>query len=207
MSHSATDLLKLLQENGLRVFSSADVMNLTGMSPAAATQALRRLASRRVLYSMKRGLWANGLVEALEPFEAVPHLTAPWTGYVSLQSALSRHGLVEEIPRTIYAVTAGRSARYATPLGQFNIHHLPKHLIWGFRLEAAGRASYPLAEPEKAFLDLAYLGLIPRSPLGMPYKRDRRWKLDLARLSQYARRFKFPPLLEYLRKQKLFKPQ
>ena len=203
MSYSATDLLKLLRDHGLRFFGTADVMTLTGMTPFAATQALRRLAAKGLLYSMKRGLWANGLAEGLEAFEAVPHLTAPWTSYVSLHSALSRHGLVEEIPHTVYAVTAGRSARYGSPLGQFNIHHLPKHLIWGFKIEQTGKASYPLAEPEKAFLDLAYLGLIPRSPLGMPYKRDRRWKLDLTRLSQYARRFKFPPLLEYLRTQKL----
>lgn len=90
-------------------------------------------------------------------------------------------------------------------LGQFHIHHLPRHLIWGFEIEHNGRASYPMAEPEKAFLDLAYLGLIPRSPLGMPYKRDRRWKLDLGRLSQYARRFDYAPLLGYLRANKLLK--
>jgi len=79
-------------------------------------------------------------------------------------------------------------------------------LIWGFKTEVTDRAAYPLAEPEKAYLDLAYLGLIPRSPLGMPYKRDSRWKLDLNRLSQYARRFRFPPLLDYLRTQNLLRP-
>ena len=192
-------------DQGLRLFGTADIITLTGMTPFAASQALRRLAARGLICSMKRGLWANRMTGDVEAFEAVPHLTAPWPSYVSLHSALSRHGLVDEVPQAIYAVSSGRAARYRTPLGQFHIHHLPKHLIWGFKMERNGRASFPLADPEKAFLDLAYLGLIPRSPLGLPYKRDRRWKLDQVRLDQYARRFNYPPLLEYLRKNKLLK--
>jgi predicted transcriptional regulator of viral defense system len=139
------------------------------------------------------------LAENFDPLEAVPYLTAPWPSYVSLYSALSRHGLIEEIPQVIYAISAGRATRYKTPLGSYQIHHLPKHLIWGFKIEHSGQGAFPLAEPEKAFLDTAYLGLIPRSPLGMPYKRDHRWKLDPEKLTRYAKRFHFPPLLVYLR--------
>src|ERR1019366_4794281 len=126
-----------------------------------------------------------------------------WTAYVSLYSALSHHGLVEEVPQTVYGVTAGRAARYRTPLGMISLHHLPMHLVWGFRIEQIGSASYPIAEPEKAFLDLVYLGLIPRSPIGLPYKRGGRWALDRRKLAAYARRFQFPPLIKYLRDHQL----
>ena len=204
MSRPATELLKRLQDHDLRFFTTADVITLARQSPAAATHALRRLASQGLLVALKRGVWAVRFVESLDPMEAVPHLTSPWPGYVSLYSALSRYGLIEEVPHLIYAVSTVRTRRYQTPLGEFRIHHLPKELIWGFREEHSGRGSFPVAEPEKAFLDLAYLGLIPRSPLGLPYKRDHRWKLDLAKLKRYARRFQFPPLIRYLRQNKLW---
>lgn len=205
MSESAVGILKRLQDHRLRLFRTSDVVTLTGMTPYAAAQALRRLAARGLLYSMKRGLWVSRMAGDVEAFEAVPHLIAPWPGYVSLHSALSRHGLIDEVPQAVYAVTSGRAARYSTPLGSFHIHHLPNHLIWGYKIEQSGRASYPIAEPEKAFLDLAYLGLIPRSPLGMPYKRDGRWKLNSTRLLRDARRFQFPPLMAYLRTNKRIK--
>src|SRR5437879_6411105 len=169
------------------------------MTPFAATHALRRLANDGILVYLKRGVWANQLFEDLDPLEAIPHLTAPWASYVSLYSALSRQGIIEEVPQASYGVTAGRPQKLTTPLGTFHIHHLPGHLIWGFNREPVGHAVLFMAEPEKALLDLAYLGLIPRSPLGLPYKRDRRWRLDPDKLAKYAKRFHYPPLIKYLR--------
>jgi predicted transcriptional regulator of viral defense system len=32
-------------------------------------------------------------------------ISAPWPAYVSLQSALHHHGVIEQIPSVIYAVT------------------------------------------------------------------------------------------------------
>jgi len=199
MSQSATGLLKQLQDHRFRLFTTSDVMTLTGMKPPAATQALRRLAAQGLLSPIKRGLWANRMIQDLDPMETISHLTAPWPSYVSLYSALSLHRIIEEVPQAIYAVSAARARRYHTPIGDYRIHHLPQRLIWGFQIEHHGRASFPMADPEKAFLDLAYLGLIPRSPLGMPYQRDKRWKLDFRKLAAYAKRFRFPPLLNYLK--------
>ena len=198
------DLLKQLNDHHLRIFTTADVITLTRLAPAAATHMLRRLAAQRILASLKRGIWANRLAEELDPMEAVSHLTAPWPSYVSLYSALSRQGLIDEVPQAVYVVTSGRSAQYAAPLGEFRVHHLPHPLFWGFQTEHSDRATFLMAEPEKAFLDLAYLGLIPRSPLGMPYKRDGKWRLDRAKLTRYAKRFHFPPLVAYLKKKKLY---
>ena len=64
---------------------------------------------------------------------------------------------------------------------------------------ASGDGFYPLAESEKAFLDLVYLGLIPRSPLGFPYKRDGAWDFNKTKLRRYALRFRFPPLITHLK--------
>jgi predicted transcriptional regulator of viral defense system len=205
-SKSAADIIQLLQEHRLRVFRTSDLITLAGISAGAAAQALRRLADNKLVVSIKREVWANLMREDLNPMEAVPHLIAPWPGYVSLYSALSHHGIIDEVPQTIYAVSAGRPARYATIIGNFQIHHLPDKFLWGFQMARSGQGLFPLAEPEKAFLDLAYLGVIPRSPVGMPYKRNHHWDLDKKKLTAYALRFKFPPLNKYLKSQRLWQP-
>ena len=153
---------------------------------------------------IKRGVWVNQLLENFHPYEAAAYLSAPWPAYISLYSALADSGIVEEIPQIIYAVSSNKPKRYETPLGSFHIHHLPEHLLWGYEIRTAGHASYPMAaEPEKAFLDLVYLALIPRSSLQLPHKREERWNLDRTTLKKYAARFKFQPMTDWLKRHNL----
>ena len=51
-----------------------------------------------------------------------------------------------------------------------------------------------MAEKEKAFLDLAYMGLVPRSPLGVLYSRTKKWDLDFPKIRGYVSRFDYRPL-------------
>jgi len=194
------DMASLLEEHDQRVFTTGDFAILSGTSVALASQHLRRMTASGLVTRIKRAVWINRLARGINPCEAVPYLRAPWPAYVSLHSALSEHGVIEEIPQVTYAVTPALPWRYRTPLGAFHYHHLPNRLIWGYSVRRSGSASYPMADPEKAFLDLVYLALIPRSPLGFPRKREKAWNLDTAKLMRYAGRFKYPPLLEYVRK-------
>ncbi|MBI2119296.1 MAG: hypothetical protein HYT97_06690 [Elusimicrobia bacterium] len=198
------ELLKLLHSHQLRVFTTLDILTLTGMNRPAVTQALCRLKKQQLLSRVKRGVWVNKLIENHNPFEIVPFLRNPWPSYVSLHSALADHGLIEEIPHVIYAVTSASPKNYQTELGEFHIHHLPKHLMWGYEIKQMGQGSFPMADPEKAFLDMVYLALVPRSPIELVHKRGRKWRLNLQRLSEYARKFNFPPLITYLKKNNLF---
>lgn len=204
MSVSAAALLKLMQRHGLRVFTSADIITLSGLAPAAATKALTRLAAQDLVGRIKKGVWVNKFSADPNSYEAVPYLRAPWPAYVSLYSALADYGVIEEIPHVVYAVSAALPKRYRTSIGEFSIHHLPERLIWGYEVKRQGQASYPIAEPEKAFLDLVYLALIPRSSLELPHKRERRWDLDKKKLKRYGARFKFEPLTSWLQMERLY---
>lgn len=203
---SGTGLLQLIRKHGLRVFTTADMLTLTAMAPAAATQALVRLAEQDLIVRIKRGVWVSRLSPDFHPYEAVPHLVAPWPAYVSLYSALADYGVVEEVPQVVYAVSPANPRRCRTPVGDFHIHHLPQRLIWGYEMRRMGHGSYPMAEPEKAFLDQVYLALVPRSPIGFPHKRNRRWKLDARRLKKYAARFRSHALTEWLTSQGMIPP-
>ncbi len=200
MSLSAATLIKLIQKHALRVFTTADIITLTGLAPAAATKALTRLSAEDLLARIKKGVWVSRITTEINPYEALPYLRAPWPAYVSLYSALADYGVVDEIPQVIYGVSPASPKRYRTAVGEFRIHHLPKRLIWGYEIKRQGHSSYPVADPEKAFLDLVYLALTPRSPLELPHKRQRKWDLDKAKLKSYAERFNFKPLTDWLKR-------
>lgn len=196
---NATEIISLLRTHNLRVFTTADLITLSGLTAVAASQHLLRLASRNIIVRIKRGVWVNNLTADFNPYEAVPFLRAPWPSYVSLHSALADHGVVQEIPHVIYAVTSTMPRRYSTPIGEFRFHHLPERLIWGFEVRQTGLGCYPLADREKAFLDLIYLALTPRSPLRLPHKRGRIWELDKGKLTLYAIKFDYAPLESWLK--------
>lgn len=190
----------MVRDHRLRVFTTADLVTLADIRSPAATQALRRLSAQGLMRRIKRGVWVSRFSDDVHPYEAVAHLAAPWPAYVSLHSVLADCGVVEEIPQVIFVVSSGRPRRYETALGSFHVHHLPQRLIWGYAMRPVGPARCPVAEPEKAFLDLAYLALIPRSPIRFPHRRGRRWDLNRDKLLRYAKRFRFRPLGDYLRK-------
>lgn len=202
---SAIELVKLIQKHKLRVFSTSALATLAGMDSVAASQALIRLSKEKLVVRVKRGFWVNQLNHDIHPFEIAPYLRWGWPCYVSLYSALAEHGVIEEISQVIYVVSSALPKNYRTPVGAFHIHHLPPHLLWGYENKKIGQGSYPIAEPEKAFLDLVYLALTPRSPLELPYKRDGKWNLDVNKLTAYAKRFKFEPLRAYLKENRLMK--
>ncbi|MDE2141218.1 MAG: type IV toxin-antitoxin system AbiEi family antitoxin domain-containing protein [Elusimicrobia bacterium] len=203
---TATEIIGILRRNNLRVFTTADIITLSGLTDVTATQHLLRLASQNIIVRIKRGVWVNKLVADLNPYEAVPFLRAPWPAYVSLHSALADYGVVQEIPHVIYGVTSTMPRQYSTAIGDFRFHHLPEHLIWGFEIRQTGLGHYPVADREKAFLDLIYLALTPRSPLQLPHKRGRTWELDKAKLSAYAKRFHYAPLESWLKANSLWIP-
>lgn len=193
----------LIHRHGLRVFTTSDFKTLASLREAAAAVTLARLAADGLLVRIKRGVWANKLAPDLNPYEAVPHLRAPWPAYVSLYSALADYGVVEEIPHAVYAVSPAIPKIYRTALGEFRIHHLPARLMWGYETRQAGQGAYLIADREKAFLDLVYLGLTRRSPLRPPHKRGRSWDLDKKRLTAYAGRFDVPVLEAWLNEHRL----
>jgi predicted transcriptional regulator of viral defense system len=99
-----------------------------------------------------RGRWA--LAGQLEPFGLPEALTAPTPSYVSLYSALHHHGLIEQIPEVIYAVTLGPTRTVSTPIGTVSLHHVVPRFYTGY--EVTGPAAIKLATMEKALVDVFY---------------------------------------------------
>lgn len=154
---NAAELINLIINKKLRIFTTADFVMLTKMKRSAAGKSLERLSKRKLIARLKRGVWVSQLTKDVLPAEALPYLTSPWPSYVSLESALSEHGVVSQIPSVCHGATLGKPLRLRTPLGEFRIHHLQKSLFGGYQMKRVGPSSYPIASPEKAVLDTLYL--------------------------------------------------
>jgi predicted transcriptional regulator of viral defense system len=147
------DALSQLRAVGMPVLESRDAAAILNVSASNATTILRRLAAHALVTHLSRSRWL--ITDRSDPYALPEWLSAPWPAYVSLQSALFRHGLIEQIPTVIYAVTPGRARQVTTPLGTVSYHRLPPTLFSGFTLEGVSGAK--VATAEKALFDVVYL--------------------------------------------------
>lgn len=116
--------------------------------------------------------------------------------YVSLQSALSWHGVIPEYVPAVTCVTTDRPQTIETPLGRFEFRHISNKYFWGYhQIELKAEQTAFIASPEKALLDLIYL--TPGSD-NMEFLEELRLqnygKIDASVLNQFAERFKSPKI-------------
>ena len=147
------DVLARLQRLDQPVLETGDVAAIVGVGKAHASKMAARLAEAGHLLALRRGVWA--FPGRLDPLGLPERLTAPQPAYVSLQSALYHHGMISQIPSSVYAVSLARTRGYTTPLGVVSVHHVSPDFFFGY--ETLGEKGIRMARPEKALLDVFYL--------------------------------------------------
>ncbi len=150
---NATAALGRLRALGVPAVTTADAAAALGLAIDAASHTLRRLGAAGLLTPVRKGLWA--LRERPEPLALADYVTAPYPSYVSLQTALYLHGMIDQLPAVTYLVSLGRSARIRTGVGSYSVHHVRPEFFGGARRDPATGVS--LATPEKALVDFLYL--------------------------------------------------
>ncbi len=116
---------------------------------------ITKLLASGVVLRIKKGLYCFGEVFSKQPIcrEYVANLIYG-PSYVSMDYALSHHGLIPERVETVTSVTTGRSRSFDTPLGLFSYRMLREsRYSIGVMLEPSGNAHCLLATPEKALID------------------------------------------------------
>jgi len=82
-------------------------------------------------------------------------ISAPSLSYISLQTALYYHGMISQIPETIYAVSLTRTRQVKTQLGLVSLHHINPDFFFEFTNDV--HPLIKMAICEKALLDYFYL--------------------------------------------------
>ncbi len=158
-----TDALGELQRLRRPVIETGEAIARLDVSPVRASQILRSLEQAGLVSRLRHGLWL--LEPDADPVSIAPYLTAPFPAYVSLWSALSRHGMIDQIPRQVFVASLDRPRRIKTTLATYSIHHLAAQVFGGYT--GSSDTGY-VATPEKALFDTVYLRSAGRGGLYLP---------------------------------------
>lgn len=115
----------------------------------------RSLMKKGVIVRVKKGLYVFGDEFRLRPYsrELLANLIYGPSA-LSLDSALSWHGLIPERVETITSVTPKRPKRFSTPVGIFVYRQVPPaYFPMGVTRVETGDTAYLIAGPERALAD------------------------------------------------------
>jgi len=147
--------LQILTLAGRTVFSLGDLRRLWRLKPETSKIAAKRMTDRALLRRIARGYFA--LAPDYDPFELANLIISP--SYVSLQSALDRHGASFQSRRAVVSVARLNYRREAAGL-EFRYHAMKPDLF--FNLDGVRGSGAPaMAGPERALLDCLYFGIRP----------------------------------------------
>ncbi|MBC9932276.1 type IV toxin-antitoxin system AbiEi family antitoxin domain-containing protein [Chitinophaga qingshengii] len=132
------------------------------------TDKIQTLVQEKVLFPMKEGLYIPGpalKIRRPERFLVANHIFGP--SYVSLDVALSYHGLIPERVFEVSSMTTQASCQFDTPVNRYAYYHLPlPYYTYGIKHTELWEDQFALvATPEKALSDkiITTPGIILRS--------------------------------------------
>lgn len=119
---------------------------------------VKRALQKGLLIQVRRDLYLlDGYLapRRAHPFELAQFIYGP--SYISLESALSYHGLIPEAVYTICSVSIHRRKTFKTPLGLFSYDRLPmQHFFSGVKRIEEPPYVFFMATPWKAICDYVY---------------------------------------------------
>ncbi|MBI5613509.1 hypothetical protein HY947_01155 [Candidatus Gottesmanbacteria bacterium] len=143
------DVFRVLQSSGLPLFSKHDLQKLFYIpNENTAYKLLQRLKREGVIQRLKPGIYQ--LTDSKIHDFVLANLLVKQS-YISLESALSRYGILQQFPFVVTSITTSRSVTIETNKTYEYIHIAP-HLYFGFVKEQ----EYLIATPEKALFDALY---------------------------------------------------
>lgn len=122
---------------------------------ASSHDKITSLLRKGVIVRVKKGLYVFGEYYRLRPYsrELLANLVYG-PSFLSLDYALSYHGLIPERVEQLTSVTTGRAKEFKTPVGTFLYRPTPTGSFhWGMNLLEGGEVSFLMASPERALAD------------------------------------------------------
>jgi predicted transcriptional regulator of viral defense system len=143
-------IIRTLQSHHISFITPKDFQRIFSIQNTnTAYKALQRLYEGNVLERIKDGLY---MVKnsGLHDFTIANTLINP--SYVSLESALSRYGILSQFPFIVTSITLKKSREIQYGKA-YEYTKVASSLYFGFQKESG----YLIANPEKALLDMIYL--------------------------------------------------
>lgn len=188
-----TEFKRKLQK--MPLFESMDIIHLFKNKQHLANQ-LDRWQKKRLIIKLKRGYYMfNENDRKSNPSRLFIAGQLYWPSYVSLEYALSFHGLIPERVADVTSITTKKPTRFKNAIGTFIYQHIKPIAFRGYKsaVDEAGLTFF-IAEPEKAIVDFLYLNLskIPANDMDIfreSFRLQNMDKLKLRRITELAKFF------------------
>ncbi len=188
-----TNFAAKIKGKQLFIFSAGDIRALFGVSAVAVAGLLHRYKKRCFITQIKRGLYV--FPDALPPDVYIANkLYSP--SYISLEFALSYHGIIPENVYEITSVTTKATRRFEALKKLFSYRKIKKVAYTGYGVERQGGVSFYIADAEKAFVDTNYLRLMNNQK---PISRFNKEKINFLKALRYAKLFNNAKLISIIK--------
>jgi predicted transcriptional regulator of viral defense system len=182
-----------IKEKKLYIFSANDIRALFGVSAGATAALLHRYKRQGFIIQLKRGLYA--FPNALPPDVYIANkLYSP--SYISLEFALSYHGVIPETVYEITSVTTKATRRFETLGKVFSYRKIKKAAYTGYEVKGQQGLNFNIANAEKALVDTNYLRLRNKQE---PISRFNKEKIDSKKAIAYAKLFNNKKLISVIK--------
>jgi predicted transcriptional regulator of viral defense system len=142
-------LLKILKTLNKPFYTIADLEKITGLGRNSLYVALKRWVDGGVLERVSQGIYLP-MGENLSSEKIAAQLYLP--NYLSFESALARHGILNMIPYTLTFATTRKTKKFILRRQGVEFRQVSSGLFFGFEM----KDGIHIAVPEKAFLDQMY---------------------------------------------------
>lgn len=177
------DFEREIKRKNIKLFTPFDVQRFLGRSKMASQFLVYRLKKKGYVVSVKRGLYKLS-DEQIPDLYVANKIYSP--SYVSLEFALSYHGIIPETVYEITSVTSKATRRFETLGKIFSFHKIKKCAYTGYGIAKQGGLGFYIADIEKAFVDANYLRLLNKQK---PISRFNKEKINFEKALRYAELF------------------
>lgn len=178
------ELITKLSSFNKPYFTVADLEKILGLDKKSLLVTLTRLVKSGVLIRPRKNVYL--VFSESRPIEEVANQIY-FPSYLSFESALSRHGILSQIPYTLTFATTRPSKKMMLGNVEVEFSHIKPSLFFGYT--RAG--SINIADPEKALLDQLYL--VSKGTRSISIEELDFSRIDKTKLYSYAS--KFPPYI------------
>ena len=144
--------ISVFKEKSIVLFTSQDIFKIFKIQPLAAKALLQRLKKRKIIQPLTRGKYLFLFAPKIpEEFEIANFLHQP--SYVSLESALSFYGLIDQFPYQVFSITLEKTKSFKVGEKNFVYTHIKPEFFKDYKKEG----NFLIATPEKSVFDFLYL--------------------------------------------------
>lgn len=182
-----------IKKKNIKLFTPLDVQRFLGRSKIAIRFLMHRLKKQGYIESVKRGIFK--LSDELVPDLYIANkLYEP--SYVSLEFALSYHGIIPETVYEITSVTTKATRRFETLGKVYSYKKISRGAFTGYSIQKQNDLGFAIAEPEKAFVDLTYLRLRKKKKFLSRFDKE---KINPTKALRYAKLFNNKKLISVIK--------